>query len=54
MREFVEVCAGELGMSIQWQGTGIQEKGINPANGRTIVAVDPRYFRPTAVDTDDG
>jgi GDPmannose 4,6-dehydratase len=51
VREFVEVCAAELGMTIQWQGKGIEEKGINPANGKTIVAVDPRYFRPTEVET---
>ena len=51
VREFVEVCAKELGITIQWEGKGIDEKGINPANGKTIVAVDPRYFRPTEVDT---
>ncbi len=51
VREFVELCAAELGMAIQWEGTGIDEKGINPANGKTIVAVDKRYFRPTEVDT---
>ncbi|PIE62835.1 MAG: GDP-mannose 4,6-dehydratase [Desulfobacter postgatei] len=51
VREFVEVSAKELGMSIEWQGEGVDEKGINPANGKTIVAVDPRYFRPTEVET---
>lgn len=51
VREFVEFSARELGMAIEWQGTGVEEKGINPANGKTIVAVDPRYFRPTEVDT---
>ena len=51
VREFVEHCAKELGLAIRWEGKGIDEKGINPANGKTIVAVDKRYFRPTEVDT---
>lgn len=38
-------------MVIEWQGDGVDEKGINPANGKTIVAVDSRYFRPTEVET---
>jgi len=50
VREFVEHSARELGLAIQWEGKGINEKGINPANGKTIVAVDKRYFRPTEVD----
>lgn len=51
VREFVEHSASELGLAIRWEGKGIDEKGINPANGKTIVAVDKRYFRPTEVDT---
>ncbi|NWH03714.1 GDP-mannose 4,6-dehydratase [Desulfobacter latus] len=51
VREFVEMSAKELGMAIEWQGKGVEERGINPANGKTIVAVDPRYFRPTEVET---
>ncbi|MCG8566637.1 MAG: GDP-mannose 4,6-dehydratase, partial [Desulfobacterales bacterium] len=51
VKEFVEVGARELGIAIEWQGCGIEEKGINVANGRVIVAVDPRYFRPTEVET---
>ena len=51
VREFVEVCARELGIAIKWEGEGINEKGINLANNKTIVAVDPRYFRPTEVET---
>jgi GDPmannose 4,6-dehydratase len=51
VREFVELCAAELGMTLQWQGTGIDEIGIDPATNKTIVAIDPRYFRPTEVDT---
>ncbi len=51
VREFVEMTAKELGMAIKWEGEGIREKGINIANGKTIVEVDPRYFRPTEVET---
>jgi GDPmannose 4,6-dehydratase len=47
----VDLCAAELGMTLQWQGTGIDEIGIDPATNKTIVAIDPRYFRPTEVDT---
>ena len=51
VRDFVTFAAAELGMAIQWRGEGIEEKGVNPANGRVVVCVDPRYFRPTEVDT---
>ncbi|GAB6095188.1 GDP-mannose 4,6-dehydratase [Desulfatiferula olefinivorans] len=51
VREFVECCARELGITIVWEGAGVDEIGVNPANGKTIVRVDPRYFRPTEVDT---
>jgi GDPmannose 4,6-dehydratase len=51
VKEFIEQTAKELGIAIQWEGEGISEKGINRANGKTIVSVDPMYFRPTEVDT---
>lgn len=50
VREFVEVAAAELGMQITWSGKGVDEKGID-ANGRVVVAVDRRYFRPAEVET---
>ena len=50
VREFVDVAARELGITLRWEGEGIDEKGLNAANGKTIVAVDPHYFRPTEVD----
>jgi GDPmannose 4,6-dehydratase len=50
VREFVECTAEELGMSVRWKGAGADEKGYD-AQGRCIVAVDPRYFRPAEVDT---
>jgi GDPmannose 4,6-dehydratase len=51
VREFVEHSARELGLAIAWEGEGVNEKGINIANGKIIVAIDPRYFRPTEVET---
>ncbi|MBT8339727.1 MAG: GDP-mannose 4,6-dehydratase [Desulfatitalea sp.] len=51
VRDFVDASARELGISIKWEGKGANERGINQANGKTIVAVDPNYFRPTEVET---
>ena len=50
VREFVEIGCKKLGMSVTWQGAGVDEKGYD-ANGQCIVAVDPQYFRPTEVET---
>jgi len=50
VRDFVNAAAKELGMEIRWEGTGVDEKGYD-AHGKCIVAVDPRYFRPTEVET---
>jgi GDPmannose 4,6-dehydratase len=50
VREFVEAAATELGIEIEWRGTGVDEKGYDKS-GKVIVAVDPRYFRPTEVET---
>ena len=50
VREFVAAAAGELGIDITWNGSGAGEKGYD-AIGRCIVAVDPRYLRPTEVET---
>ena len=51
VREFIEITARELGIAIKWEGEGVDERGINIANDKTIVRVDPRYFRPTEVET---
>lgn len=51
VREFVQVAARELGIAVEFSGEGLKEVGVNLANGKTIVAVDPRYFRPTEVET---
>jgi len=50
VRQFVEAAAAELGLRIVWQGSGVSESGLDQ-DGRCIVRVDPRYFRPTEVDT---
>jgi GDPmannose 4,6-dehydratase len=50
VREFIEAAAREVGIAIAWRGRGKDEKGVD-GEGRTIVAVDPRYFRPTEVDS---
>jgi GDPmannose 4,6-dehydratase len=50
VRQFVDIAAAELGIQVRWEGQGVDEKGFD-GNGNWIVAVDPRYFRPTEVDT---
>jgi len=50
VREFVEVAARKLDLKIKWSGKGVDEKAVNE-NGKAIVAVDPRYFRPAEVET---
>jgi GDPmannose 4,6-dehydratase len=50
VREFVELAFGEIDISIRWEGEGSQERGICGKSNRTLVRVDPRYFRPTEVD----
>jgi GDPmannose 4,6-dehydratase len=51
VRQFVETAARHLGIEVRWEGSGIDEKGYDAASGSCIVSVDPRYFRPTEVDT---
>jgi len=51
VRDFVNAAVKELGMSIRWEGKGVDEKGYCEETGNCIVAVDPRYFRPTEVET---
>jgi GDPmannose 4,6-dehydratase len=50
VRDFVNAAAKELGMTIRWEGQGVDEKGYD-ASGKCIVSVDARYFRPTEVET---
>jgi GDPmannose 4,6-dehydratase len=51
VRDFVEASARELGSTIEWRGSGLDEQGIDTRNGAVVLRVDPRYFRPTEVDT---
>ena len=51
VREFVDLAFGEIGRKISWQGEGVNETGVDAATGDVLVAVDPRYFRPTEVDS---
>lgn len=50
VRQFVELAAAVLGLELSWQGSGVEECGFD-SSGRCIVRVDPRYFRPTEVET---
>ncbi|MCL4762307.1 MAG: GDP-mannose 4,6-dehydratase [Burkholderiales bacterium] len=51
VREFVALAAAELGMPLEWQGSGAGERGVDAASGKCVVEVDPRYFRPAEVNT---
>lgn len=50
VREFVELAFKEVGINIEWVGSGLDEKAIDKATKRVLVAIDPVYFRPTEVD----
>ncbi|XER14382.1 GDP-mannose 4,6-dehydratase [Sporomusa aerivorans] len=50
VRDFVGQAFKEIGINIEWHGSGIDEKGLDRTSGRVLVEVDPRYFRPTEVD----
>ena len=51
IREFVELAFLELNIIIEWQGVGLNEVGIDSKNGKVIVKIDPKYFRPSEVST---
>jgi GDPmannose 4,6-dehydratase len=50
VRDFVNAVAREMRIGLTWRGSGLNEQGVDD-DGRVIVAVDPRYFRPAEVDT---
>lgn len=50
VREFVELSFAEVGVEIEWQGEGVDEKGIDKNTGKVLVAINPRYFRPAEVE----
>ncbi len=51
VREFVEKAFAHIGRTIVWRGSGAAEQGIDQATGQVLVEIDPRYFRPTEVDS---
>jgi GDPmannose 4,6-dehydratase len=50
VREFVELAFTEIGRTVRWEGEGVEECGRDVDDGRVLVRIDPRYFRPTEVD----
>jgi GDPmannose 4,6-dehydratase len=50
VREFITLAFKEVNIDLQWEGVGVDEKGIDPATGRVLVEVDPKYFRPAEVE----
>ena len=50
VREFCTLAFREAGIELRWEGSGIEEKGIDVQTGRTLVEVDPKYFRPAEVE----
>jgi len=50
VREFVELAFKEVGIEIQWRGTGVNEKGFDKKTGKPLIFIAPRYFRPTEVN----
>jgi GDPmannose 4,6-dehydratase len=50
VREFAEIAAKHFGMNLIWQGSGLNEKGIDKNTGKIIIEIDPKYFRPSEVD----
>ena len=50
VREMVELSFAHVGRRIEWRGKGVDETGIDAISGKTVVKIDPTYFRPTEVD----
>ncbi|SDG14523.1 GDP-mannose 4,6-dehydratase [Pelagibacterium luteolum] len=50
VRQFTQWAFSEIGITLDWRGEGVDEKGFDTRNGKCLVSVDPRYFRPTEVD----
>ena len=51
VRDFLELAFRQIGVTLEWQGAGAEETGRCAESGRTLVEIDPRYFRPTEVDS---
>jgi len=50
VREFCERAFARAGMELEWRGSGLEEEGVDRRSGKTVVAIDPRYLRPTEVE----
>src|ERR1700710_3305538 len=50
VRQFVELAFAQVGRGVEWRGTGADETGVDRKSGKTLVRIDPVYFRPTEVD----
>jgi GDPmannose 4,6-dehydratase len=50
VREFAEKAFAHVGRRIEWRGSGVDEEGIDGRSGQVLIAIDPRYFRPTEID----
>ena len=50
VRDFVQLAFAEVGRAIEWRGKGVDEAGVDKKSGKTMVRIDPVYFRPTEVD----
>ncbi|GHV81068.1 GDP-mannose 4,6-dehydratase [Spirochaetia bacterium] len=50
VRDFITMAFAEAGITLKWEGSGINEKGIDTRSGKTVVEIDPKYFRPAEVD----
>ncbi len=54
VRHFVDLAFAEAGMKLEWKGKGVKEIGVDKKTGKTVVAIDPRYYRPAEVDHLEG
>lgn len=50
VRQFIEMAFAEVGITITWQGEGVNEKGIDKTTGKILIEIDPKYFRPAEVE----
>jgi GDPmannose 4,6-dehydratase len=50
IREFCELAFAEIGVELKWEGSGDQEKAIDVATGKTMISINPEYYRPAEVD----
>lgn len=50
IREFCELAFKEVGINLQWQGSGVKEEGVDAASGKVLVKINPEFFRPAEVD----